>query len=118
VGAMAKLTTVFGAVFVLMAGGFYFGTGRESFTALIPGVWGVVYLACGLVSRTPRATKIAMHIAVVFAVLGVLTIGRPIMNWTSIEDPALIAQLLLAVINAVLLAMYLRAFLAARRVSG
>jgi len=115
VTATAKTTVAFGIAFLLLAAGFYVGTGMKSWTALLPGVWGVIYLVCGLAARTPRSTKIAMHVAAVFALLGLLTIGRPLMSWTTPPDPALIEQLRLAVLNGVLLLIYIRSFIAARR---
>lgn len=112
---IAKTTLTFGMVLLLLALGFYFGTGRESWTSLIPGIWGAIYIVLGLAARTPRSTMIAMHIAAVFALLGTLTIGRPISTLGEAPTNALIAQFALAILNLILLIIYIRSFIAARR---
>ena len=68
--AMRRLTTIFGIVFVLLGVGLYFGSGRESVTALIPSFLGVLFLACAAIATTERRRMHAMHVAVLLALVG------------------------------------------------
>ncbi len=67
---MAKITVGFGLVLIALGLGGYFGTGRESVTALIPAFFGVVLLLLGLVAPAERMRKPAMHIAALLGVVG------------------------------------------------
>jgi hypothetical protein len=67
---MAKITVGFGLVLIALGLGGYFGTGRESLTALIPACFGVVLLLLGLVAPAERMRKPAMHIAALLGVVG------------------------------------------------
>ncbi len=67
---MAKITIGLGVVLIALGLGSYFGTGRESGTALIPAYFGLPLLVLGLVALNERMRKTAMHIAVVLGLLG------------------------------------------------
>lgn len=115
----AKITVWFAALLLLLGVGFYLGTGMKSATALIPAFVGVPLGVCGLLSRTPRSTKVAMHVAVVLAALGaVAPLGRLIPNWAQTPGVVKVEMIAMAVLCAVLLAIYVRSFIAARRAAG
>ncbi len=67
---MAKITIGLGLVLVTLGLGSYFGTGRESITALIPAFFGLPLLLLGLVALKESMRKHAMHIAAVIGLLG------------------------------------------------
>ena len=67
---MAKITIGFGLVLIALGLGGYFGTDRESVTALIPAFFGVPLLLLGLVAPIERIRKPAMHMAVVLGLVG------------------------------------------------
>jgi len=70
---MKTTTIVVGALLFLLGplsyllGGMHFKAGSA-----IASAFGIALLACGLASTSPKSTKMAMHIAVVLALLGFL----------------------------------------------
>lgn len=54
---MANLGITLGILLTLLGFGAYFGTGRQSITALIPAFVGLPILALGLVARNPGRRK-------------------------------------------------------------
>ena len=71
---MAKTTIALAAALTLLGLGTYFGSSdaNPSKTALIPAVFGVLLLGCGLAALQPTWRKHAMHVAVSVALLGAL----------------------------------------------
>ena len=67
---MAKITIGLGLALIALGLGGYFGTGRESWTALIPAFLGLPLLILGCVALRERMRKHAMHVAGVIALLG------------------------------------------------
>jgi uncharacterized membrane protein len=106
------LITYFAAVFGWIAA-------RPSPTALIPAVAGVLLIFLGALSFRPGMRKHMMHVAAMIALLGVLaTVGRLIS--TTIRggisaSPAVISQLLMAILCAIFLGLCIRSFVMARR---
>lgn len=75
---LPRLTLVLGVVLIVIGVGFYFGTGAQSVTALIPAFLGVPIGLCGLLAFAESRRRIALPIAFVFAVLGFAgTVSRP-----------------------------------------
>jgi hypothetical protein len=94
----------------------YFGTGRQSATALIPAVLGLLLLALGWLARSEAYRKHAMHGVAALALLGLLgTIGGLIRLLGGTTTPAAIAQGLTAVLTGTLLALCVKSFIDARR---
>ena len=73
---MANTTISFGVILLVLGIGGYFGSGMVSLTALIPAVFGLVLLICGVVARDPNKRKHAMHFAAMVGVLGFLGSAR------------------------------------------
>lgn len=110
-----KATFIVSILLIALGLGSYFGTGTESYTALIPTGFGVLLLICGLASRGPKSTKIAMHVAVLLAALGAAGSARVFGMPEKFTEPAGLAQLTMFALCVVLAAIYVRSFIAARR---
>ncbi len=67
---MARITIRLGLVLIALGFGGYFGTGRESWTALIPVLFGLPLLILGWVALKEHMRRHAMHVAGVIALLG------------------------------------------------
>ncbi len=77
---MAKITIGLGLVLIVLGLGGYFGTGRESWTALIPAFFGLPLLILGLIALKEHMRKLAMHVAVVIGLLGFAGTVRGLMK--------------------------------------
>ena len=77
---MASTTIVFGVLMILLGVAGYFLTGRESPTALIPVIPGVVWLLLGALARNERFRKHAMHAAAALSLVGFLAMTRAIVT--------------------------------------
>lgn len=119
---MPGLTIAFGLTLVALGVVGYFGTGRQSMTALIPVIPGVVFLILGAVARNPGARKHAMHAAAVLALLGALGTARGMVKFfqmlggAEVERPAAVrSQAIMCVLCLVFVLLCVRSFMAARR---
>lgn len=93
-------------------------TGRSSVTALIPAFFGAAFLICAIVARREAARKHAMHAAVALGLIGaVAALARavPAVVNGQATRPAVLAQLAMAALLAVYVALGVRSFIAARR---
>ena len=81
-----RTTTIVTGVLLFLLGPIFFAMGGEhkSLTAFIPSIFGTALIVCGSLSTTPKATKMAMHIAVVVAFLGVLGSMRFVSKWPAL----------------------------------
>lgn len=115
---MTATTRLFGIVLIVLGIASYMLTGRTSVTALIPAIFGAVLLICALIARKEAARKHAMHAAVAVGLIGALaSLGRAIpavMNGDA-GRPAVIVQLVMAVVLLVYVAFGVQSFIAARR---
>jgi hypothetical protein len=94
----------------------YVATDRQSATALIPSVLGVLLLAFGWFARNQAHRRHAMHAVAVVALLGLLgTVGGLIRLLSGTTTPAAIAQGLTAILTGALLALCVKSFIDARR---
>ena len=113
---MANTTIGIAAALIAIGLVGYFGTGRQSATALIPAVLGLLLLALGWLARNEAYRKHAMHGVAVVALLGFLgTIGGLIRLVGGTTTPAAIAQGLTAIVTGILLALCVKSFIDARR---
>lgn len=110
--------TTIGTATALIAVGVvgYVATDRQSATALIPAILGLLLLAFGWLARNDAYRKHAMHAVAVVALLGLLgTIGGLIRLLGGATTPAAIAQGLTAVLTGALLVLCIKSFVDARR---
>ena len=119
---MPGLTIAFGVVLILLGVGGYFVTGRQSPTAMIPAIPGVLFLVLGLVARNPGLRKHAMHAVAALALLGGLgTISGLVkffrmLGGAEVARPAAVrSQAITCVLCLVLVLLCVRSFVAARR---
>ena len=120
---MASTTILFGVLMILLGVVGYFATGRQSVTALIPVIPGLIWLAFGAVARSDRLRKHVMHAAAALSLIGFLGMTRAIVNFirwqTGGEAPArpaaVVSQAVLGLLFLVFLILCVRSFIAARR---
>ena len=120
---MVKITSWTGiSLFILGIIGFLV-TGSQSFTALIPSVFGLLIFICALIAAKENRRKIAMHIAQILALLGFLgsvsglvKLIMYVFGSGMLERPsAVIAQTIMALICLIYLILGIRTFLNARK---
>jgi hypothetical protein len=115
---MPATTRYVGIVLMLIGIGSYVLTGRTSVTALIPAFFGIVFVVLAYVARNEAARRHAMHAAVALGLLGALaSLGRavPAAMDGQLTRPAVLAQLITAVVLAFYVYMGVQSFIAARR---
>ena len=119
---MAKTTTIFGILLILLGIGGYFGTGRTSLTALIPAAFGLILLILGLLARKETLRRHAMHAAAVLGLLGFLGTASAIPKVFELltgapmeHSPAVPFKALMAVLCAAFVALCIRSFIEAKR---
>lgn len=121
---MQKIAIRIGAVLFFMGIAFYLAAdpARRSFTALIPSLLGLVIGICGVLAQNEVRRKMAMHIAMGVALLGILgSLPRilPALTGAPITLPlAFAAQLLTVLLCSIFLIICVRSFIAARRNSS
>ena len=125
---MNKIAVLFGVLLTGLAAYGYLGADAEhrSFTALIPAGVGIPVLICGLFAFKEHLRKAAMHVAVVFALLGTLAAGGrglPKIGALFADDPdankrAIVMVLIMFALCAVFLALCIKSFVDARRRQG
>ena len=121
---MVKITIWFGFTLILLGVGAYFGTGRESVTALIPAFFGVPMHALGLLAcKKPNLRKHVMHAAVTLGLLGFLGTIRGALKLPAllsgsdeIERPAAIGvQSAMCILSLIFVVLCIMSFIKARR---
>jgi len=117
---ITKISILTGLVLIVLGVGFFVATGMDSkkWTSLIPALFfGLPILLCGLLAREERRRMMVAHIAVLFAVLGViggLGMGIPKLVKGGLS-PAPVEQLIMATICLVYVVACVRSFIAARK---
>jgi len=120
---MQMVTLVIGILMILLGVISYFLSGEASLTALIPAVFGVIFVALGQIARKESARKHAMHFAVGLAMIGFLGVAlrafapfATMLRGGTVDRPgAVIAQVIMAFLCLILLAYGIRSFVEARR---
>ncbi len=122
---MAKITIGLGLVLIVLGLGGYFGTGRESVTALIPAFFGLPLLILGLIACNERRRRIAIPIAFGIGLLGVAGTVRGLMKLPvlltggELERPTAVAvQAAMAIVCLVFVLLCVWSFIKARRASA
>jgi hypothetical protein len=109
---------VIGLVLIVLGAAGFVATGSTAKTALIPAGFGAVILLLGVLARNPQRLKLAMHIAVVVALLGffgALSGPMQLLAGTAQRPAAAWAQTVMALLMAVFIALAVKSFIDARR---
>ncbi len=116
---MPSTTRLFGVILIVLGIASYVATGRTSVTALIPAVFGAVFVICALVARTESMRKHAMHVAVAVGLIGALaSFGRAIPALSAggdIARPAVMSQLAMGALLLTYVYLGVQSFIAARK---
>lgn len=119
---LPKLSVLFGSLLLILGIAAYLLTGRQSPTALIPSVFGLLIGGAGaLALARPGARRHAGHAVAVLALLGIGGTFRALFKLPALfagqaERPAaVVTQVLMCVVCTVLLALCIKSFVAARR---
>ena len=111
---MYKITILFGVLLIATGLGGYFGTGSEQPTALIPAGIGIILLICGVLAANENRRMMAMHIAVLFGLLGAIGV-IPVLFKENQPQAALISKLVTLVLCLVFVGLCVQSFIAARK---
>ena len=77
---MKSLTLSLGVLLIILGLASYFGSGRESITAMIPSFFGLVFVSFAMLAAVEKIRKHVMHAAVGFAILSLLGTATGIMG--------------------------------------
>ena len=113
----AAVTFAFGIALIVLAVGFYLGTGAKSLTALIPAGIGLPIAICGGLAFKENLRKHAVHAALVFALLGVIGMLMRLPKLLSGDAKATVvaATLLMGGICIIFIVLGIKSFRNARR---
>ncbi len=119
---MANTTIVLGIILIILGLVSFFGTGMQSVTALIPTFFGLLILALGFLARKESARKMAMHIAIVLGLLGLIGTFPgliklfPLLTGAVVARPAaVISQTIMALLLIYYLVTGIKTFIDARK---
>ncbi len=115
---MPSTTRLFGLILIGLGVASYVATGRTSVTALIPAIFGVVFVICALVARTESMRKHTIHAAVAVGLLGALaSLGRavPAVMAGDATSPAVMSQLVMGALLIVYVYLGVQSFIAVRK---
>ena len=122
---MAKNSIVFGIIIIVVSIAFYIGTYMGSMTALIPGIFGVVMVICGLLARKENIRKHLMYVSAVIALIGFLATAEGILRLIGMLDGqeiersiAFIEMAICSVIFLIYVILSFQSFREARRERG
>jgi hypothetical protein len=118
---MSSTTLAFAFAYLVLGIGGFVLTGSTHKTALIPCVFGVLFLVFGLLARKDNLRKHVMHAAVLIALLAFLGTARSLphlpelFNRTAEKPAAIITQALNAALSLAFIFLAVRSFIQARR---
>ena len=118
---MASTTLAFAFVYLVLGIGGFVLTGSTHKTALIPCIFGLLFLVFGLLARKDNLRKHVMHTAVLIALLAFLGTARSLphlpelFNGTAEKPAAIITQSLNAGLSLLYIILAVRSFIQARR---
>ena len=118
---MAYITLLFAFAYLVLGIGGFVLTGSTHKTALIPCVFGVLFLIFGLLARKDNLRKHVMHAAVLIALLAFLGTARSLphlpelFNGSAEKPAAVITQAINAALSLTFILIAVRSFIQARR---
>ena len=118
---MTSITFIFAFTYILLGLGGFVLTGSTHKTALIPCIFGLLFVVFGLLARKDNLRKHVMHAAVLIALLAFLGTARSLphlpelFNGTAEKPAAIITQALNASLSLAFIFLAVRSFIQARR---
>ena len=118
---MSSTTLAFAFAYLLLGIAGFVLTGSTHKTALIPCIFGLLFLVFGLLARKDNLRKHVMHAAVLIALLAFLGTARSLphlpelFNDTAEKPAAIITQALNASLSLAFIFLAVRSFIQARR---
>lgn len=115
---MPGTTITFGIILILQGIITFFVSESQSFTALIPALFGALLVIAGFLAKKPDLRKHAMHAAAAVGLLGVLgSLGMavPKLARGAEMNLALGSQLVMGILLVIFVGLCVRSFIAARR---
>ena len=119
---MAKITIVYGVIFIVMGLYSYFGISSESITALIPTFFGIPMLILGWLGLNEKYLKHTMHVAAVLNLLGfagtvsgLIKFFKMLGGAETARPAAVTVQALMAILSLVILILAVKSFIDARK---
>ncbi len=120
---MARLTRVFGIILIVLGAVYFILTGSSHPTSLIPAIFGVLLLLCGVLANTEDTKRrmLWMHIAVTVGLIGFIfpafRAGKAFAGstaLTAVQHTAAQEEMIMAIVCAVFTGLCVRSFIAAR----
>ena len=118
---MSSTTLAFAFAYLLLGISGFVLTGSTHKTALIPCIFGLLFLVFGLLARKDNLRKHVMHAAVLIALLAFLGTARSLphlpelFNGTAEKPAAIITQAINATLSLAFIFLAVRSFIRARR---
>ena len=115
---MSSTTLVFAFAYLVLGIAGFVLTGSTHKTALIPCIFGILFLVFGLLARKDNLRKHVMHAAVLIALLAFLGTARSLphlLNGTAEKPASIITQSLNAGLSLLYIILAVRSFIQARR---
>jgi uncharacterized membrane protein YpjA len=119
---MPKITITVGTLLILLGIVSFLVSGGQSWTALIPTAFGLIFAALGLVARNEKKRRDAMHAAAAVGVIALLgSVGGflnlfPLIRGEDVPRPgAVIAQSIMFILTAIFVGFAVNSFIEARK---
>jgi hypothetical protein len=119
---MSRFSIITGLILIVLAAVSYILSAGESWTALIPAIFGIPMVVLGCVAKKESARRHAMHTAVAIAMVGffgtirVLPKFLTMIGGNSVERPgAVVAQIIMSIICITFVGAGIKSFVDARR---
>lgn len=119
---MPQVTFIYGLVLVLLGVGGYFGTGGASLTALIPALFGLPIMICGVMARKEHLLMHAMHGASALGILAFLSTALSfpkallmVSGGGGERSSAVYSQAVMALLSGIFVVLCVRSFIEAKK---
>ncbi len=111
------INAIAGAVLILMSGWSYLGSDSPSMTALIPGIFGVIFLA--LYGPFKKENKVVAHIIVLLTFLLLISLIKPLTGVLDRGDTVGLMRIIVMMVTCLIaLIIYVQSFIQARKARG
>lgn len=116
---MPQFSLTLGIILILLGVVGYAMSGGASWTALIPALFGILFVGAGVLGRKEKLRKHAMHGAAALSLIGIIGSFGGLMKFFTmlvvIVCAAVIAQSVMALLCIAFLVLSIKSFISARR---